>query len=168
MPLRSRGSSPAAIAGRTWETNGTGHPGAHLSSIGGGGRVGAGSGDGRRRGYGGTAAVARFPAQCRQRLGHVGAQKLRWGLGKGLESLGVTGASGVGSSPAAPMVDGGGQELWRAHEGRKGQFYRLTTRRGGFARASSPKGVTAWARGWLSTCDGWRPMEKGGALIGEC
>jgi hypothetical protein len=47
-------------------------------------------------------------------------------------------------------------------------FIGPTTRRGGFARASWPTVATTWARGWLATCGGRQPMEKGGALTGEC
>jgi hypothetical protein len=109
--------------------------GAHLSSIGGRGGVGAGSGDGRQRDSGGTAVVAWIPAQCGGKLGHGWLWELEWRLGSSLESL-----VGHGHKRKRELTGGAnGGRRWTgatagAHEGKeRGEFIDPAARRGSFA-----------------------------------
>jgi hypothetical protein len=113
-----------------------GTTGAHLSSIGAVGGVGAGSGDDRQRDSGGTAAAARIPAQWGGKLGHVCAGELRWGLGKSLELLVVH-----GHKRREKLTGGANGGRWQTgySRARARGFIGQAAHRGGFARASSPQ-----------------------------
>jgi hypothetical protein len=83
----------------------------------------------------------------------VRAGELRWGLGKGLESLGVMGTHRAGSSPSAPMVD----RSYDVHaRGKERGVIGPAARIGGFARASCPQGRRHRRRG------GWRRAARAG------
>jgi hypothetical protein len=130
--------------------------GAHPSSIGGEGGVGAASGDGRRLGSDGAAAVARMPAQCGDELSHRWPWELEWGLGNGSESL-----AGHGRERRREFTGGanGGRRRTEAtacvREERRGRgFIGRATLRGCFTRALLATVATAWARRRLATCSG--------------